>query len=123
MKRNEETVEVDADLSVSVPPAGLVGRSTHREARVWSDGSKVTVETPSFAVARELFSGVTATPFGPDRVGEAISDLGVTVRIRVRHATVATVGREANPGPIGRRVGFGAELDPKGALAALARWP
>jgi hypothetical protein len=116
-----DDVEVEADLSVSVEPTGWLRGSAPGEARVWSDGATVTVETPSFGVARALFAGLEATPLAPDRAGEALADLGITVRVRVRYATVARLGRGANPGPLERRAGLNAEVSPVGVLTALFR--
>jgi hypothetical protein len=116
-----DDVAVEADLSVTVEPAGWLRESAPGEARVWGDGATVTVETPSFGVARALFAGLEAAPVAPERAGTALSELGITVRVRVRYATVARLGRDADPGPLERLVGLDAEVSPSGVLAALVR--
>ncbi len=124
-----DDLRVEADLTVQVDPAGEAADSIAADAGsvvdVWSDGPVVTVDAPSFRAARSLLSGLDALPVGPDRVGDELDAAGVTVRVRVRRATVATLGPDARPqfGRLARFVGVpGAAVELRGvAVAALRR--
>jgi hypothetical protein len=117
----DREVAVDADLSVTVDPGTPLERAAPAEARVWGDGSTLTVDVPSFAVARSLASGLRSLPGDPDRAGRLLDELGLTVRVRVRYATVATLGAGADPGALARLAGVDARISPWGLAVAAVR--
>ena len=95
-----DPLRVDADLTVEVTPSGPLGAVAGEapdSVAVWSDGQTVTVDCPTFRAARSLLSGVDALPVGPDRVDDELDAAGITVRVRVRRATVATLGPGVTP--------------------------
>jgi hypothetical protein len=123
-----DRLRVDADLSIQVTPAGRAADALASEAgesvEVWSDGSVVTVDAPSFAAARSLLSGLEALPVSPDRVGDELDAAGLTVRVRVRYATVATLGPDVRPRfrRLARLVGAPeAAVSPRGVLVGALR--
>jgi hypothetical protein len=121
---------VEADLSIQVTPAGRTVDALADDASgavsVWGDGSTVTVDCPSFGAARSLLSGLDALPLGPDRVGDELDAMDLTVRVRVRQATVATLGPGVRPKRrsrlFARLAGApAAAVSPRGVLVAAVR--
>ncbi len=95
-----DPLHVEADLTVEVRPSGpldaLAGEAPDSVA-VWSDGQTVTVDCPTFRAARSLLSGLEALPVGAGRVDDELDAAGITVRVRVRRATVAKLGPGVTP--------------------------
>ncbi len=93
-------LRVDADLTVEVTPSGpldALAGETPDSVEVWSDDQTVTVDCPSFRAARSLLSGLDALPVAPDRIDDGLDAAGLGVRVRVRRATVATLGPGVTP--------------------------
>lgn len=106
------TLSVDAELVVE---------RGGRTFRVWSEDDRLVVNAPSLTALDALEDLRSALPAGL-APGESLAAAGVTVDVRVRRATVATVGAGVEGGRLGRRLtGFDAAIDPRGVAAAAVR--
>jgi hypothetical protein len=80
-------------------------------------GDLVVVEAPTLGAALSLLRGTATLPTA--EVGAGLRDADVTVDVRVRGVSVATLGPDADPGPLDRRLADGADVSLGGALLAV----
>lgn len=84
-------------------------------------GDLVVVEASSLAGARALLDGATTLPVA--EVGPSLRHADVTVDVRVRGASVARLGPEADAGLLSRSVGIpDAEVSLGGVVLAGLRY-
>lgn len=126
--RDRRRLQVDADLSIRVSPGGRAADEIAADAPdtvdVWSDGGVVTVDAPSFRAARSLLSGLEVLPLSPARIDDELDAAGLTVRVRVRRATVVTLGPDVRPRfrRLSRLIGAPeAAVSPRGVLVGALR--
>lgn len=97
-------LDVDADLTVE---------TDDWTGTVRGHGDLVVVDVPSLSAARSLAR--TAAP-----MADPVADAGVTVDLRVRGVSVATVGPDVDPGLLSRVLGLApARVRPGGLLFAF----
>ena len=100
-------LRVDADLDVAVDG---------RPLSVSGQGDRLTVTVSSFGRAVDVARGV-----GDFEQVRSLATLataaGLTADVTVHGRTVARAGRDATPGPLGRR--YGVELRPSGVIGAV----
>lgn len=101
--------EVTADLTVTVDGMELTVTS-------FTDLLRIEVATARDALRLARIAGVRR------RLAPALSAAGLTAEVRVGKTRVAVFGADADPGPVGRRLGE-VELRPVGALLAALRTP
>ncbi|MFC4356405.1 peptide ABC transporter ATP-binding protein [Halobium salinum] len=110
-ERERRPLDVHADLDVTVAGADL---------RVRADGDLVVVTAPSVRAAFALLRAGRALPLAFESVAGGLDAADVTVLVRARGRTLATLGVGATPGVLSRALGVApAELDPVAVLSAL----
>ena len=110
-------LEVDADLEVTVDGQAL---------KVRGDGSRLVVDVPDRSTAFRLFQSQRPGRHLVRMLTDTLDVFGIDVDVRVGERTVATLGGDADPGPVSRAVGRalgadGLEIAPP-ELTPPVRW-
>ena len=110
-------LEVLADLQLAVDGEDI---------SIQADGDRVVVALPSLEAGRRVLKAVPFARRSQARTTrqaqEALSEVGLTLEVRLDGKTLAVVGREARPGRLGRFLPTGGvELRPAEAFRQAAR--
>jgi hypothetical protein len=110
-------LEVLADLQLAVDGENIA---------IQSDGGRVVVELPTLQAGRRVLEAVPFASRSQARstrqAQEALSEVGLTLEIRLDGEVVAVLGREAQPGRFGDFLPTGGiEIRPAGTVRHAAR--
>lgn len=107
------TLRIDADLALE---------HDGDEIGVWDEEETLVVNAPSFRAARRLRDAFTKLPIERFDPLNRLEETGLTVDVRVRHASIARFGAGVDGGTIeSRLLGRGGTVHWRGVLAAVAR--
>ena len=89
-------LEIDADLEVTVDGEPVSVRG---------DGSRLVIDVPDRSTAFRLFQSARPGRGLVRTITDTLDVFGINVDVRVGERTVATLGADADPGPVSRALG------------------